>query len=200
MKKSTCLGLVMVAALALSSVVSSAQVTVTKRKHTRGFHIELFSKRNNNKVATENNTATVVNTVKPEVSTEVVLPAVESPSLTFSETTTASVSVKPVVKNVVAKKMAKQHAKMAKLIAKKQATVKAEKTNKVVKKAMHTSRRGGIDVTAALLCFFLGSLGVHRFYLGYTWQGVVQLLTLGGCGIWALIDFIRILMGDLTEK
>lgn len=56
------------------------------------------------------------------------------------------------------------------------------------------------QLIAALLCFFLGGLGIHRFYLGYTWQGIVQLLTAGGCGIWALIDFIRILTGDLTPK
>lgn len=56
------------------------------------------------------------------------------------------------------------------------------------------------QLTATLLCFFLGGLGIHRFYLGYTWQGIVQLLTLGGLGIWALIDFIRILTGSLQPK
>ena len=55
-------------------------------------------------------------------------------------------------------------------------------------------------VAAILLCFFLGGLGIHRFYLGYTWQGVVQLLTLGGLGIWVLIDFIRIIIKDLKPK
>ena len=55
-------------------------------------------------------------------------------------------------------------------------------------------------VAAILLSFFLGGLGIHRFYLGYTWQGVVQLLTLGGLGIWALIDFIRIIIKDLQPK
>lgn len=56
------------------------------------------------------------------------------------------------------------------------------------------------QVTALLLVIFLGILGVHRFYLGYTWQGVVQLLTLGGFGVWALIDLIRIITGDLQPK
>jgi TM2 domain-containing membrane protein YozV len=55
-------------------------------------------------------------------------------------------------------------------------------------------------LTAVLLCFFLGGLGIHRFYLGYTWQGIVQLLTLGGLGIWVLIDFIRIIIRDLKPK
>ena len=56
------------------------------------------------------------------------------------------------------------------------------------------------QLAALLLCFFVGGLGIHRFYLGYTWQGIVQLLTLGGCGIWSLIDFIRICTGDLQPK
>lgn len=54
-------------------------------------------------------------------------------------------------------------------------------------------------VVTLLLCFFLGYLGVHRFYTGHTMIGVVQLLTLGGCGIWALIDFILILVGNYKD-
>ena len=53
---------------------------------------------------------------------------------------------------------------------------------------------------ALLLVLFVGGLGIHRFYLGYTWQGIVQLLTLGGCGIWSLIDLIRIITGSLQPK
>jgi len=54
-------------------------------------------------------------------------------------------------------------------------------------------------LVALLLCFFLGCLGIHRFYTGHTTIGVVQLLTLGGCGIWALIDFIMILIGNFQD-
>ena len=59
---------------------------------------------------------------------------------------------------------------------------------------------GKSQVTALILVAFIGGLGIHRFYLGYTWQGIVQLLTLGGCGVWALIDLIRIITGDLQPK
>ena len=59
---------------------------------------------------------------------------------------------------------------------------------------------GKSQIVATILSFFLGFLGVHRFYLGYTGIGIAQLLTLGGFGIWALIDFVRILIGDLKPK
>jgi TM2 domain-containing membrane protein YozV len=52
-------------------------------------------------------------------------------------------------------------------------------------------------VVAVLLSFFLGGLGIDRFYLGYTGLGIAKLLTCGGLGIWALIDFILIVVGKL---
>jgi TM2 domain-containing membrane protein YozV len=63
-----------------------------------------------------------------------------------------------------------------------------------------TQSGGKSQLVALLLCFFLGGLGIHRFYLGYTTIGVIQLLTAGGCGIWALIDLIRIITGDLQPN
>ena len=50
-----------------------------------------------------------------------------------------------------------------------------------------------------LLCWFLGAYGIHRFYTGYTVIGLVQLFTLGGCGIWSMIDFFCILFNNYKD-
>ena len=55
-------------------------------------------------------------------------------------------------------------------------------------------------VPTILLCFFLGGLGVHRFYVGKIGTGVLQLLTFGGLGIWVLVDFVVIVTGNFKDK
>lgn len=54
-------------------------------------------------------------------------------------------------------------------------------------------------LTTLLLCFFLGAFGAHSFYTKKTGIAIIQLLTLGGCGIWALIDLIIIIMGNFKD-
>ncbi len=55
-------------------------------------------------------------------------------------------------------------------------------------------------LAAALLAWFLGVFGVHRFYVGKVGTGILMLVTLGFFGIWTLIDFIVILVGSFKDK
>ena len=52
---------------------------------------------------------------------------------------------------------------------------------------------------AAILCFFLGVFGIHRFYVGKIGTGILQIVTVGGFGLWTLIDFIMIVVGAFTD-
>lgn len=54
-------------------------------------------------------------------------------------------------------------------------------------------------LVALLLSIFVGGLGVDRFYMGYIGLGVLKLVTLGGCGIWSLIDIILIATRKLND-
>lgn len=53
--------------------------------------------------------------------------------------------------------------------------------------------------TLILLSWLLGVVGVDRFYMGQTGLGVLKLITLGGCGLWALVDTVIYVVGDLPK-
>jgi TM2 domain-containing membrane protein YozV len=54
-------------------------------------------------------------------------------------------------------------------------------------------------LTTLLLCIFVGGLGIHSFYTRKTGIAIAQLLTLGGCGIWVLVDLIMIVTDNFKD-
>ena len=70
--------------------------------------------------------------------------------------------------------------------------------------APNLAKQAGVSqkrmVPAALLCFFLGTLGAHRFYVGKIFTGLLMIVTLGGLGIWAVVDLVRIIVGSFRDK
>lgn len=55
-------------------------------------------------------------------------------------------------------------------------------------------------LVALLLSIFVGSLGIDRFYMGLIGTGILKLITLGGCGIWYIIDLILIATNSLKDS
>ena len=55
-------------------------------------------------------------------------------------------------------------------------------------------------VPTILLCYFLGFLGVHRFYAGKVGTGILMIITFGGFGIWVIVDMVLIATGSFKDK
>ncbi len=132
----------------------------------------------------ENNTISVVEEVALGM-------AVAKPTKNVQESTHAKPS-KNIIKSTLIKRM-KENVESNHQVSK----TKVFSSPTVAKAVQGVSKSWYLTL---FLCFFFGILGAHRFYLGYTWQGFVQLFTLGGLGIWWLIDFVRIILKKLEPR
>ena len=81
--------------------------------------------------------------------------------------------------------------------------VQTESTNQTTiltqEDSLSSPMANDIDWGLAAICWIVGFLGIHRFILGDWSNGLLMLITLGGCGIWALIDLIKILSGQMSR-
>ena len=55
-------------------------------------------------------------------------------------------------------------------------------------------------LVALLLCIFLGIFGAHRFYVGKIGTAILMMCTLGGFGIWTMVDIIFIVCGIFRDQ
>jgi TM2 domain-containing membrane protein YozV len=55
-------------------------------------------------------------------------------------------------------------------------------------------------IVCLLLCIFVGYLGIHRFFVGKMGTGILMIVTIGGFGLWTLIDLIMIVCGKFTDS
>ena len=55
-------------------------------------------------------------------------------------------------------------------------------------------------VLVATFGFLLGAFGVHQFYCGKIISGVLMVFTIGGLGIWALVEFVIVCFGEFTDS
>ncbi len=92
--------------------------------------------------------------------------------------------------------------KMALHFAKKKINKLSSKDKSLINDKIGTEKKTGkLQIVAFILCLLLGWLGIHRFYLGYTFMGVIYIFTFGLFGIGWLIDLILLIIPNgLTPK
>lgn len=197
-------------------VAMFSSCTIEKRLHRPGFYVETQHVRESKKQHEFTNTSNVnIQTNKSIVQPE--------QNYTLTSTKAKSTSFQQPVLNktaeiLLAQNQTSTHAQLqqAVQISLKQQVASIVSENK---KAWETyqaktlAKGGDNQIIAILLCFFLGFLGIHSFYLGNKKKGIIQLvmflvgivtaivvigfLILTALGIWVLVDFIRLIIGDL---
>lgn len=193
---------------ALAAVISFSSCSVEKRVHRRGYHVEWNTSKEKvqNSIAIEqeekvleaapisaNTTESSLTTIQPTTQSTPASTSVSTSdnSELLLDATAAINDREHVVTSPSTRTFEVKAQEISSTVSQTQATVDTKQSQS---SAEATEGGSKSRITALVLCFFLGALGIHRFYLGYTGIGVLYLLTLGLFGFGVLVDFIRLII------
>jgi len=186
-----------IAAFTLVLSACSSHLTVAKRHYNKGWNISLGG----GKSGQFERPTRLERVAQAEVQSE--LAPMQKPIAISEENTAVSVvtvaanaPVVPVAKVAAQSATSKAHKAVAKAATKAVEKVQAAQSAPSEKKGSASTSGSGHSQWIALLLVILLP-GIHRLYLGYYLEGVLFILTAGGCGIWWILDLVRILTGDL---
>lgn len=185
------------------ALIFLASCTIDKRQHMSGYHIEW---KGNKDVSKTNSFTAQVESKKDallEEKTEIENSAqsnsrVEENHAIADKNLAVPIASNPLINDsFIAQEINKSNQEKVKY-----SEIEKKSQNQKIKKANQPAASAGEKswLIALLLCFFLGGLGIHRFYLGYSGIGLLMLFTGGVFGLLWFIDFVRILIRDLGPK
>lgn len=200
---------------AMTSIIALSSCTMEKQHYSAGYNVQWNSKAHASKLKqSENKTdeiasqkivteeksdvSNVSNFSEASIKTESSSSISESESASINNESSGILPQNRIVLNSNAKKSTFTNEQLTKGVK-----TKINKKNNTTQPNSHNETKGGGDkswLVALLLCFFLGGLGLHRFYLGYNGLGLLMLFTGGFFGVLWLIDFFRILIHSLKPK
>lgn len=194
-----------IAATALALLVSScgSNVTVAKRYHSGGFNFSWGGGSDADKAVAKTSTKKPV--TKKIGKASAADWADEQAADVVEAQNTASTYAQAALKATQTSVAIANSSEVATVLASRSSVASAQqeviKASAVAKQSVQAKKAssgpGKSQIVALVLAILVGVIGVHRFYLGYPMEGILQLLTAGGCGIWTLIDIVRIITGDL---